>query len=100
MHGDQFNSFLFHFVALFIPPSLCDTSEHCVCCLIGRGSIRAYLCDIRAPDDSDENLLTTETFLLLPLKLSVTTMASVILRALSELRMSRCFEHSGLIGES
>ena len=65
MHRDQFNRFLFDSVALFIPTSLCDTSEHCVCYLIGRGSIRACHCDLWAPDDSDENLLTSKTFLLL-----------------------------------
>lgn len=65
MHGDQFNSFLLDFVALFIRTPLCDTSEHCVCYLIGRGSIGAHVCALRAPDDSAENLLTTETCLLL-----------------------------------
>lgn len=42
-----------------------------VCCLIGRGRVRAHLCDLRAPDDSDENLLTTESLALMLHKVSI-----------------------------
>lgn len=64
MHRDQFNRLLFDFVALFVPLSLCDTSEHCVCYLIGKGRIRAHFCDLRAPGDSAENLSTIEKLFL------------------------------------